>query len=115
MASMVLCAGATCKSAAQPGGPALRLTIQWNSLCPWTIPPAERYMLSVHVAGYHLYEARGTPAIRISKFGPLPLHMFLSRKHHIGSCYRAARCCALITSHHPLKRGAVEAGLERSP
>jgi hypothetical protein len=32
---------------------------------------------------------------------------------------RAARCCALITSHHPLKRGAVEAdlarGLERSP
>ena len=40
--SMVLCAGETCKPAARPCGPGPRLTMRWNSPCPWTmITPGE--------------------------------------------------------------------------
>src|SRR6516225_329363 len=40
--SMVLCAGKTCKPAARPCGPGRRLTMRWNSPCPWTmITPGE--------------------------------------------------------------------------
>ena len=40
--SMVLCAGRTCKPTARPYGPGPRLTMRWNSPCPWTmITPGE--------------------------------------------------------------------------